>query len=101
VKNASATSTLNWESTTLIDNVYSGTGDDNITGNLLDNTIYGRQGSDTISSLAGNDSIYVVDGEVDHVDCGSGLFGGQDEDYVNHDSFDLVSNNCEVKVPAT
>jgi Ca2+-binding RTX toxin-like protein len=97
VKNASGTSTLNWESTTLVDNLYSGFGDDNITGNLLDNIIYGSQGSDTISSLSGDDFIYVArDGEKDYVNCGSG-FIGQDHDYVVHDSSDVVSNNCEEK----
>jgi RTX calcium-binding nonapeptide repeat (4 copies) len=64
----------------------------------LANTIYGRQGTDTISSLSGNDHIYVIDGEKDFVNCGSGLFGGEDQDYVAHDAFDAVSNNCEVKV---
>ena len=63
VKNASATSTINWESTTLIRNVHSGDGDDTITGNFSGNTINGMQGEDTISTLGGDDHIYVVDGE--------------------------------------
>ncbi len=58
--NASATSTINWESTTLIKDVYSGYGDDKITGSFLDNIIYGGQGTDTISSLAGDYYIYVA-----------------------------------------
>jgi Ca2+-binding RTX toxin-like protein len=94
VKNAGGTSTIDWGSDTLIKNVYSGNGDDTITGNLLNNAITGGKGTDTISSGPGNDDIDVADGEVDYVNCGSGLFGSQDYDYVTHDPFDVISATC-------
>jgi Ca2+-binding RTX toxin-like protein len=102
VKNTSGTSTVNWESDTLIQYVLSGEGDDNITGDLLNNIIYGGKGADTISSLSGNDGIFVAgDGYVDTVNCGSGLFGAQDNDFVYYDSSDVVNDNCEQKQLAT
>jgi len=51
--------------------------------------------------LGGNDVINVIDGEVDNVNCGNGFLGTQDHDYVFYDSFDVVNDNCEVKVPDT
>ncbi len=101
VKNASATSTINWESDTHIPCMVSGAGDDTITGDLHGNTIDARQGEDTISSEPGNDYIYVADEEVDHVNCGSDNFGGQNHDVVYYDSLDVVSANCEEQILIT
>ncbi len=85
---SSGISTINRESGALISEVVSG--DDTITGTFLNNTNYGWHGTDTISSSSGNDAIDVVQGEVDHVDCGLDLFGSQDHDSVYHDFIDVV-----------
>ncbi len=87
---SSGISTINRESGALISEVVSGDGDDTITGTFLEDTIYGGHGTDTISSLSGNDAIDVVQGEVDHVDCGLDLFGSQDHDSVYLDFIDVV-----------
>ncbi len=100
VKNASGTSTVNWEENA-IQYVASGDGDDRITGSFLDNTIYGGDGADTISASLGDDTIYVSDGlGGDVVDCGEALPGGSDNDEVHYDSGDQIADNCEVLVPA-
>ncbi len=104
VKNASGTSTINWEAN-VVRHVFSGTGDDNITGNSLANVIYGgvgteSSGADTISAGGGDDEIHVNDGFGDDVvDCGENIIPGTDSDTVYFDSGDTIDPNCEVQNP--
>jgi hypothetical protein len=96
VKNASDTSTVNWEGN-VIKEVYPGSGDDQITGNSAANVIDVRSGgADTISTGGGNDTINVLDGSGDDVvDCGETLFNSSDNDTVYFDSGDQIAAKCE------
>ena len=104
MKNASGTSTINWEGN-VIQHVYGGNGDDHITGNFSDNTIYGglnadSSRADTISASVGDDEIHVDDGFGDDVvDCGENLLADTDSDEVFFDSGDTIAPNCEVQHP--
>jgi Ca2+-binding RTX toxin-like protein len=100
VKNAGATSTINWEGS-IIDRVLAGEGDDVITGNAAANEIRGGFGADNISSGAGNDEIHVDDGAGDDVvDCGEQDFL-TDIDTVVFDPGDQIASTCEIQNPAT
>jgi Ca2+-binding RTX toxin-like protein len=101
VKNASATSTIEWEESA-VKSVRGGSGDDQITGSFLDNTIYGGTGADTISASLGDDEVHVSDGKGDDVvNCGEALPGGgnSDNDVVFFDSGDTIDPNCEIQHP--
>jgi hypothetical protein len=97
VKNASATSTINWEANAIA-HVTSGSGDDLITGNVSANSISANVGgADNISTGAGDDRINVADGVGDDtVDCGES-FTPEDNDTVFFDSGDQIADNCETK----
>jgi Ca2+-binding RTX toxin-like protein len=101
VKNASATSTINWEANA-IQHVFSGSGDDHITGNYSANVIWSgpsdaSSGVDSISTGGGNDVIHVDDGVGDDVvNCGES-FTPQDNDEVYFDSGDQIASDCETK----
>ncbi len=100
VKNASATSTIDWEGHVIHD-VYGGNGDDHMTGN----TIYGgstvdSSGAHTVSTGAGDDEIDVDGGFGDDVvDCGESFSPGTDSAEVYYDSGDIINPNCEVQNP--
>ncbi len=104
VKNASATSTINWEGS-VIGHVTSGAGDDNITGNISDNTVVATLGgADTISTGGGDDTIHVDDGAPDDVvDCGENLIiigsNTPDDDEVRYDPGDQIATSCETQTP--
>jgi Ca2+-binding RTX toxin-like protein len=101
VKNASATSTINWEGNLFNDDVYPGSGDDQLTGTASNNEIFAADygGADTISTGAGNDYIDVSDGVGDDVvDCGETVNNTSDDDMVLADSGDQVATNCERKI---
>jgi Ca2+-binding RTX toxin-like protein len=66
-------------------------GDDRIEGGLGDDDIYAGYGADRIAGEAGNDVIFTSDGQVDTVDCGSGI------DVVTTDRSDIVQN-CELRL---
>ncbi len=96
VKNASGTSTVNWEGNAIAWVYPSGSGDDQITGNSYANVIDADTGgADNISTGFGDDRIDVADGVGDDVvDCGeSGNF--PDDDVVESDSGDQIADNCE------
>ena len=98
VKNASGTSTINWEGNLFNNEVYPGSGDDQLTGTSLNNEIFASTygGADTISTGAGNDYIEVRDGVGDDVvDCGEDD-GQPDSDWVLFDSGDQIAGNCEI-----
>ena len=101
VKNASGTSTINWEGN-IIDEVNTGTGDDQITGNSAANIIDSNDGgADTISAGGGDDVINVNDGGGDDVvNCGDNIVipgsgGIPDNDRVFSDPGDQIASNCE------
>ena len=98
VKNASATSIIDWEGH-VIAHVYSGSGNDQITGNFAPNVINATSGgADTISASVGDDFIRVNDGSGDDVvDCGENLITDTDNDTVLHDTGDTIDPNCEVQ----
>ena len=99
VKNASGTSTINWEGN-VIGHVVSGAGNDHITGNFSDNFISSNGGADTIYASVGDDTIYVDDGSGDDVvDCGEGLIGSVDNDEVRYDPGDQIADDCETQTP--
>ncbi len=100
VKNASATSTINWEGNLFNNEVWLGGGDDQLTGTAAENEIFGDfGGADTISTGAGNDYIAVNDGVGDDVvDCGETVNNTSDDDMVLADSGDQVADNCERKI---
>jgi hypothetical protein len=97
VKNASATSTINWEGNLFNNEVWLGGGDDQLTGTAAENEIFGEfDGADTISTGAGNDYIDVHDGVGDDVvDCGETPNVIDDDDLVVSDTGDQIANNCE------
>jgi hypothetical protein len=95
VKNADATSTVNW-SGNVIDNVSNAsTGNDTINGNPAANGILSKNGSDNIFAGGGSDLIEVNDNAGgDSVDCG-GTFINPDNDTVYFDTGDTINANCE------
>ncbi len=100
VKNASGTSTIDWQGVAIIEDVFSGSGDDRITGNFEPNHISAGAGADNISSAGGNDLIYVADGSGDDVvDCGETLGNSLDNDTVFFDSGDQIAADCESQNP--
>jgi hypothetical protein len=103
VKNASGTSTIDWEGANVIEDVFTGGGGDQITGNFAPNYIYANHGggADTISAAGGNDEIHVDDGLGDDVvDCGETFLNPSDNDEVHFDSGDQIAENCETKLSA-
>jgi hypothetical protein len=74
------------------DYISAGNGDDLIEGGLGEDTIYAGYGRDRVDAEADDDIIFAKDGEVDTIDCGSGV------DLVTADTTDIVSENCERRV---
>ena len=99
MKNASGTSTINWEGS-VIGHVTSGAGDDNITGNYLDNSVVAiLGGADDTSTGGGDDTINVDDGAPDDVvDCGENTYGSENDE-VRYDPGDQIASNCETQTP--
>jgi hypothetical protein len=76
-------------------------GRDTLLGGLDDDTVEGEGGSDRLKGGPGTDElqgghgldeIHSMDGEFDHVDCGTGT------DRVAADPFDDVASDCEIRV---
>jgi Ca2+-binding RTX toxin-like protein len=74
------------------DYISAGNGDDIVEGGVGDDTIYAGFGRDRIEGEAGDDIIFAKDGEVDTIDCGTGI------DLVTADARDIVSANCERRI---
>jgi Tol biopolymer transport system component len=72
------------------DTILGGAGDDRLYGGSGNDVITGGPGADKVYGGAGSDSIDVADGELDHVDCGTG------NDRVIADAVDVLAKNCEV-----
>jgi hypothetical protein len=71
------------------DLVSAGAGADRLSGGRDRDRLFGGPGKDVLLGGPGNDFLATRDGEPDHVGCGPG------RDFVEADSSDLVSSNCE------
>lgn len=99
VKNADATSTVNWSGNVIDEVANVSTGDDTINGNPAANGILSKNGTDTIFAGGGSDLIEVNDSAGgDSVDCG-GTTINPDNDRVYFDTGDTINPNCERQNP--
>jgi Ca2+-binding RTX toxin-like protein len=109
VKNASGTSTVNWDGNVIDNATNDGSGNDQITGNDVANRIMSLNGDDIVLAREGDDLIYVDDGYGgDTVNCGENVGGDAtslDNDTVHYDNPGIyngtsdVVTNCETLNP--
>ena len=75
------------------DRLTGGPGADTLTGGWGNDTLTGGDAADTIDASYGNDRIFVRDGAIDAVTCGSGTDSGE------RDADETVGADCETVVP--